>query len=84
MAVIDAVEAEIARLKAAGTVEGQIALVLAQQLDEPRAGMAVSGDSKELRSVLAQIRDSSSVQKVDPVDELNARRAARGAATQAV
>lgn len=85
MAVGDAVEAELARLMASETVEGQIALRLAEQLDAPRNGMAVAGDAKELRAVLAHIRDSSSVQKVDPIDELNARRQANGkSASEAV
>lgn len=73
-----AVEAELAALDAFSTAEGQIAMRLADQLDAPRNGMAVAGDAKELRAVLATIREKTPV-KADPVDELNARRAARGA-----
>lgn len=82
MATLDAVRAELARLNATDTVEGQIALCLADAVDNPRAGMATAGDAKELRAVIATIRDRTPV-KADPVDELNARRASRGAAPKA-
>ena len=83
MAVADAVEAELARLKATETVEGAIALRLAEQLDAPRNGMAVAGDAKELRAVLTALRELTPA-KADPIDELNARRAARESTSAAV
>jgi hypothetical protein len=82
MAVSDATEAELERLGALESVEGQVALRLAGQLDAPRNGMAVSGDAKELRAVMAAIRERA-VKKADPIDELNARRA-RGSVPKAV
>jgi hypothetical protein len=82
MAVLGVTEAELDRLGVLETVEGQIAVRLAEQLDAPRNGMAVAGDAKELRAVMALIRDRS-VKKADPIDELNARRA-RGSVPKAV
>jgi hypothetical protein len=69
-------------LNAVDTVEGQLALALADAVDHPRAGMAMAGDAKELRAVVAALRDRTPV-KADPLDELNARRANRGSASQA-
>jgi hypothetical protein len=83
MAVADAVEAELTRLRAAETVEGAIALRLAEQLDAPRNGMAVAGDAKELRAVLMSLRELTPA-KADPIDELNAKREARESNSQAV
>jgi hypothetical protein len=83
MAVWDATQAELARLGAAESVEGQVALRLAEQLDAPRNGMAVSGDANVLLRTISEIRERS-VKKADPIDELNARRAARGAVPEAV
>lgn len=83
MAVFDAVSAELERLKATETVEGSIAMRLAEQLDEPRNGMAVAGDAKELRTVISALRELIPA-KADPVDDLLARRAARNAASKAV
>jgi hypothetical protein len=70
-------------LDAAGTVEGQLALALADAVDHPRAGMATAGDAKELRAVMAAIRGASSAQEADGIDELAARRPDRGPATAA-
>jgi hypothetical protein len=83
MAVGDQVRAELERLNALETVEGEIALRLAEQLDAPRNGMAVAGDAKELRVVMATIRERQPV-KADPIDELNARRQGRGSTSEAV
>lgn len=80
--VSDRVQAELVTLNAVDTVEGQIALALAEQLDNPRNGMAVSGDARELRAVMQEIRGKIPA-KADPVDELNARRSSRGAAPKA-
>jgi hypothetical protein len=79
---LDAVRDELTALGAGDTVEGQLALALADAVDHPRAGMATAGDAKELRAVMAALRDKTPA-KVDPVDELNARRAARGSASEA-
>lgn len=78
-----AVLAELTSLQAAESVEGRVALRLAAQLDAPRTGMAVSPDSRELRMVMAALREKTPA-KVDPIDELNARRQGREPNSQAV
>jgi hypothetical protein len=83
MAVSDVTLAELESLGVVDSVDGQVALVLAEQLDNPRAGMAVSGDARELRTVMQAIRDGRPAVKGDPIVDLNARRAARGAASSA-
>lgn len=83
MAVLDATEAELTVLGALETVEGQVALRLARQLDHPVAGVAVSGDANTLTKLMAQIRDAAPVKKADPIDELNARRKNREPASEA-
>jgi hypothetical protein len=57
-------------------------LALAGLLDEVRNGMASAPDARELRAVMASLRDRTPA-KADPLDELNARRAARGATPKA-
>lgn len=83
MTVFDVTLAELQRLDVVDTVDAQVALVLAEQLDSPRAGMAVSGDARELRAVMQAIRDGRPAEKGDPIVDLNARRAARGTNSQA-
>lgn len=63
-----ATEAELTALDALGSVEGQIALRLAEQLDAPRNGMAVAADARELRMVMGLIRDGSKTEG-DSVDD---------------
>jgi hypothetical protein len=84
VAVEQATRDELTTLGAVETVEGQVALVLAQQLDDPRAGMAVSGDAKTLTALMAEIRDRAPAKKADGIDELNARRQARESTSEAV
>lgn len=83
MAVFDVTRDELTRLGAVETVEGQVALRLAEQLDAPRNGMAVSGDADKLLKTIALIREQKPA-KADPIDELNARRKARESASQAI
>ncbi len=68
MAVSDATRAELARLGAVETVEGQVALVLADALDNPRAGMATAPDAARLVAIMAQIRDGSKAES-DSIDD---------------
>jgi hypothetical protein len=63
-----ATEAELIALGALESVEGQIALRLAEQLDAPRNGMAVAADARELRMVMGLIRDGSKTEG-DSVDD---------------
>jgi hypothetical protein len=84
MALLDATEAELDRLGALESVEGQLALKLAALIDEPRAGMATAGDSREFRMVMAQVRSTATPKEASPIDELIARRAARESAAKAV
>jgi hypothetical protein len=71
MSVYEATLAELEKHDAVDTVEGQIALNLARELDEPRNGMAVAGDARELRSVIAAVRDVSP-READSVDDASA------------
>jgi hypothetical protein len=84
MAVLDATLAELERLGAVDTFEGQLALRLAEQVDEPRVGMAVAQDSRELRLVMAAVRSAAPAKGASPIDDLLARRAARESASKAV
>ena len=69
MAVSERVQAEIALLGAGDTVEAQVALRLALQLDEPRNGMAVAGDAKQLLAVMEAVRLNAVKGKADSVDD---------------
>jgi hypothetical protein len=64
----DATRDELTAVGALGSVEGQIAMRLAAQLDEPRAGMAVAPDARELRIVMGMIRAGSKTEG-DSVDD---------------
>ncbi len=68
MAVFDVTEAELGRLDALETVEGQIALRLASKLDDARNDMATAGNARELRMVMGLIRDGSKTEG-DSVDD---------------
>jgi hypothetical protein len=67
MAVFDVTHAELSRLESVDTVEGQVALVLARQLDDVQAGMAVSADANTLVKTMQAIRDAQTVE-ADSVD----------------
>ena len=69
MAVAVRVQAEIDALGAGDTVEAEVALRLAEQLDEPRNGMAVAGDAKQLLVVMEAVRLNAVKGKADSVDD---------------
>jgi hypothetical protein len=72
----DATEAELQKLGARDTVEGQSALALAAAIDSGRALMAAPSMVKELRATLEVLRERTPKAK-DTVDDFSARRAAR-------
>ena len=76
MSVVSAVEAELGRLGALETVEGQSALVLARNLDTGRNGMSKQGDALRLNQLMVTLRDQS-VREADTVDEVRQRRDAK-------
>jgi hypothetical protein len=76
MSVYKAVKTELEQHGAVDSVEGQIALGLAAQLDDPRNGMAVAGDARELRAVMTAVRDVSP-REVDSVDDASAATSAK-------
>jgi hypothetical protein len=75
----DATQAELTKLNALDSVEGQSALALAAAIDSGRALMAAPSMVKELRSTLDVLRERTPKAK-DTVDDFSARRAARLAA----
>lgn len=71
----------LARLEALGKVDdpsGQVALMLAQQMDAGMPPGALAGVSKEHRATLEALAVGAKV-AADPMDELTARRRNRGA-----
>lgn len=68
MAVYDSTFDELTILGAVDSVEGQVALVLARQLDSPHAGMAVAGDANTLTKLMQTIREAQTVEG-DSVDD---------------
>ena len=71
-----AVRAELRSLKATTTPDGRLAVALAGRLDDSGARDAPAL-SRELRLVMADIRDANMSVKSDPVDELRGRRERR-------
>ena len=73
-----AVRGELRRLGVTGTPEGRTALRLAVALDDAGARDAPV-ISRELRQLLAVLRESIAVPASDPVDELRTKRERRRA-----
>lgn len=61
---------------AVDSTEGQVALALAANIDHPRAGMSMQGDSRALREAMDVLRDARPLKK-DTVDDAASRRAAK-------
>lgn len=79
--VTGAVIAELRDANALTSAAGLAAVRLAQLIDSSSvmSGAAVSGWVREMRAALAEARAESPAEEVDPIDELERKRAARGA-----
>lgn len=77
--VEDATQAELERLGAVETVEGQAALCLARAIASGQSLMAAPAMVKELRATLEVLRERTPKAK-DGIDDIAARREARRAA----
>jgi hypothetical protein len=78
--VVVAVRAELTRAGELGSAAGEVALLLADRLDDvSTAGTAVAGLSRELRELMAVVgaRPGS---VADPIDDLRVRRDRKRAA----
>jgi hypothetical protein len=75
-------KADLQRLRAFDTPEGQAALALAAGIDSGRALMALPAMTRELRATLTEIRERAP-KSGDSVDEFTAKRAARRASRTA-
>lgn len=69
--------AELRTLAKTATVEGRLALRLAQMLDQMRSARDAAPVARELRSVLEVLREQSVEEAADPLDDLAAARARR-------
>ena len=79
--VTGAAIAELRDANALGSAAGLAAVRLAQLIDSASAmsGAAVAGWVREMRAALAEARADSPAEESDPIDELERKRAARGA-----
>lgn len=79
--VTGAVIAELGKANAMGSPAGLAAVKLAQLIDSASlaSGPAVSGWTREMRAALAEAKAVAEPVEVDPIDELEKRRASRGA-----
>ena len=76
MSVESRTRAELEALGGLDTVEGESALVIARNMDKPRTGMSVAGDSRQLLVLMTTLRDRVS-READTVDEVRQRRDAK-------
>lgn len=79
--VADAARAELTSVGALDSTAGRVALALAELIDAATAatGSAAASLAKELRAAMAEARQDAPQTVVDPLDELEQRRARRGA-----
>lgn len=79
--VTGAVIAELGKANAMGSPAGLAAVKLAQLIDSASlaSGPAVSGWTREMRAALAEAKGVAEPAEADPIDELEKKRAARGA-----
>jgi hypothetical protein len=79
--VVDATRAELEAAAAADSAAGRVALALAALIDEATmaTGSAAATLAKEMRAALAEAKQSAPQVVADPLDELEQRRARRGA-----
>ena len=79
--VTGAVIAELQEANALGSAAGLAAVRLAQLIDSSSvmSGSSVAAWTREMRAALAEARAESPAEEVDPIDELERKRAARGA-----
>ncbi len=80
MTVRSGTYAELKELGLLKTGMGQAALLLAKRMDQAGANDSSAGAAaaaRELRMLMADMRDRPATGAVDPVDELRARRASR-------
>ena len=76
MSVEARVRAELEESGGLESVEGEMALSIARNMDKPRTGMSVAGDSRQLLVLMTALRDRV-VREADTVDEVRQRRNAK-------
>ena len=76
MSVEARVRAELEESGGLESVEGEMALSIARNMDKPRTGMSVAADSRALTAVMTTLRDRT-VREADTVDEVRQRRDAK-------
>ena|SRR5690348_10066173 len=77
-AIEKAVRSDLRGLKATSSAEGQVAIAVARRLDASATpATAAASLARELRELLAELRDREKPEEVSPLDEIRQRRAAR-------